>query len=128
MKRDIENREDVVLLVDSFYQKVLESPLIAIFFKEVVPISLVHHMPIMYDFWESLIFDLAKYRGNPMTKHMVMDEIKSLEEVHFQEWLGLWTQTVDELYLGEYAEKAKDKGQSIASLMQYKITNKKQLL
>ena len=58
--KEIEGRKDVELLVDRFYEKAFKDKVIGHFFTQVVPLDLNHHIPILYDFWESTLFDLAK--------------------------------------------------------------------
>ena len=50
--RDLENREDIVQLLTSFYQKVFADELIGHFFTEVVPLNLETHIPVIADFWK----------------------------------------------------------------------------
>jgi len=52
-----------------------------------------------------------------------MNSIKKihLKKGHFTRWLYLFGSTVDELYSGENAEKAKEKADSIAKLMQKRL-------
>jgi hemoglobin len=40
MKKDIENRQDIELLLNRFYEKVFKDDLIGRFFTEVVPLNL----------------------------------------------------------------------------------------
>ena len=44
-----------------------------------------------------------------------------MEEHHFDHWVGLWKETVDELFEGETADDAKNKGQNIAKMMAFKM-------
>jgi hemoglobin len=118
---DITTREDIELLVDQFYAKVLNDPLIGYIFKEVAKIDLKNHMPTMYDFWESTLFHKTLYKGNPMKVHLDLHEKERLEKAHFDKWVALFNQTVDELFQGEKAELAKTRALSIATVMQIKI-------
>ncbi|MGC1244127.1 MAG: group III truncated hemoglobin, partial [Chryseosolibacter sp.] len=61
MKHDIINREDIKLLVDSFYEKVQADALLAPVFNHV---DWPHHLPIMYNFWSSMLLGDQSYRGN----------------------------------------------------------------
>ena len=69
MKKDISNRADVELLVNSFYNKVREDELISFFFTKIVAVDWEKHLPVMYDFWDNILFYAGKYEGNPMAKH-----------------------------------------------------------
>ncbi|HVX28621.1 MAG TPA: group III truncated hemoglobin [Parafilimonas sp.] len=121
MKTDIENRADVELLINSFYDKVKEDDVIGFIFNDVAKVNWKHHLPVMYDFWENIIFFTNKYEGNPMIVHNNLNKRVSFTKEHFQRWLQLFTGTVDELFEGKKANTAKEKAISIASIMQYKI-------
>lgn len=118
---DISNRTDIEQLVDSFYKKVIVDDLIGHFFTEVVELDWNKHIPVMYDFWESTVFGLAKYKGNPMLKHIALDEMKAIEAEHFSRWLVLWEETVNELFSGEKADETIKRARQISGLMQFKV-------
>ena len=119
--RDIKDRQDIEYLVDTFYKKVLKDELISNFFTEVVVLDWELHIPIMYDFWESMVFGKAKYKGNPMLKHIELDRKRKLRPEHFERWLQLWEVTIAELFNGEKADEALSKARQIAGLMRLKI-------
>ena len=121
MKTDIEYDQDVVRLVDAFYGRLLEDDSISYIFKKHMQLSLEMHLPIMYDFWQSILLDKQSYRGNVMIKHIELNRMTALTEQHFSTWLGWWEQTIDTLFAGPVAETAKQKAQTMAALMQYKI-------
>lgn len=119
--KDITNRKDVELLIDSFYKKVVKDELIGDFFTKVVALDWNVHIPIMYDFWESILFGKAKYKGNPMIKHIDLSNKKSLTDKHFERWLFLWENTVNENFYGEKAKEAVQQAKNISGLMKLKI-------
>ncbi len=120
-RTDIQSEEDVRHLVDQFYLMVLADPLIGFIFTDVVQLSWEHHMPTMYSFWSSILLDTTSYKGNPMVKHIALNEKTPLVKEHFDRWLSLWEGTVNSLYRGERAELAISRAKSIALLMQHKI-------
>ena len=75
----------------------------------------------MFDFWENTIFFTGGYSGNPMKPHQELNRIFPLQEKHFSRWLELFKCTVDELFVGEKAELAKQRAMSIAMIMQVKF-------
>ena len=62
-----------------------------------------------------------KFDGNPVGAHIPINLQVPMEEHHFDYWVGLWKETVDELFEGETAEDAKNKGQNIAKMMAFKM-------
>lgn len=119
--KKLENREDIETLVNRFYTKVQKDEMIGFFFNDVAKVDWSHHLPKMYSFWETLLFGQISYKGNPMAKHFPINEIAALEKPHFERWLELWTETVDENFTGEIADMAVSKAQNIANLMAYKM-------
>ena len=121
MKPDIQNREDIELLVNTFYQKVRTNDVIGFIFDEVAQINWDAHLPQMYAFWASMLLGEKSFVGNPMRKHYALSRLTDMTDVEFTEWLKLFTITVDELFEGRKAEEAKDRAGNIARLMLYNI-------
>ncbi len=120
-KRDLENRKDIELLVDTFYKKVLQDETIGYIFNDVVKVNWEKHMPLMYDFWETTLFHKNVYKGNPMKVHVDLHTKEPLKKAHFDQWLLIFNETINELFHGEKASLAKTRALSIATIMQVKI-------
>ncbi len=121
MKKDISNREDIVLLVNSFYDKVNIDKTIGHIFSHVAKVNWEHHLPIMVNFWTGILLDENSYSGNPMIKHIELSKRYTLTENHFQVWVQLFHRTVDEIFEGTKANEAKTRAATIAQIMQSKI-------
>jgi hemoglobin len=107
MTRDLADRADVEQLVGTFYRSAFADPLIGPIFTDVAKMDLDHHMPIMCDFWETVLWRAGLYRRNALQIHMVLSARHPLEQEHFDRWLTLWTSTVDDLFAGPKADLAK---------------------
>ena len=123
MKKDIENVDDITKLVNAFYTKVIDDATIGYIFKTAANFSLEKHLPIMVSFWNTLLFGVASYKGNPMLKHLELNKNIPLSAVHFKQWLYLWEATINENFSGKNATEAIFKAKSIADLMRFKIEN-----
>lgn len=121
MKKDIEDRKDIELLINSFYDKVKQDAIIGSFFTEVVQVNWEKHLPVMYNFWENIVFQTGSYNGNPMDKHLELNKKSLITMEHFQRWILLFNETVDELFLGTNSELIKQRALSVATVMQIKI-------
>ncbi len=121
MLADILSRDDIVTLVNAFYEEVRKDDLLGPIFNERVKIHWEEHLPVMYDFWENIVFYTGGYSGNPMQVHKQMHEKFSLTAADFARWIQLFTQTLDRLFAGDNAELAKQRAISIATVMQLKI-------
>jgi hemoglobin len=119
--KDIASRTEVIELVDKFYEKVKADEAISFIFSDIARVDWEKHMPVMYDFWESVLFYTASYTGNPMIAHRKLNNLITLTPEHFTTWLKLFHATIDENFSGDKAELAKQRSTSIATVMQLKI-------
>ena len=118
---DINNRADIQLLVDTFYNKVKLDETIGYLFNDVARVNWEQHLPRMYDFWENILFQTGNFKGNPMTAHLQLHQKSPLTAAHFERWQQLFLATVDELFEGEMAELIKQRALSIATMMRIKV-------
>lgn len=126
MKKDIVDRKDIEILLKAFYEKLLADDTISYIFNEVVKIDVETHLPVITDFWESILFERNVYSNNPMKIHLEIQDKTPLLKHHFDTWLNYFTSTIDELFEGSIASKAKERALSIATVMQIKIAQRKQ--
>lgn len=119
--QDIASRNDVEYLVNNFYKKVLKDDVIGYLFTDVVQLDWEKHMPIMYDFWESILLGKSNYKGNAMLKHIDLNKKESLRPEHFERWLLLWEDTLNKNFSGKKADEALSRARQIAGLIQWKI-------
>ena len=112
--KEISTREDVILLVDNFYEKVKQDELLGPLF---IHVNWPHHLPIMYSFWSSMLLGEQSYQGNPFQRHVGLP----ITGVHFERWLELFHCTVDENFAGDKAIEVKDRARSIAAVWQHKL-------
>lgn len=123
MMRDIETREDLVKLLEAFYQKAFADELIGHFFTKVVPLNLETHIPVIADFWEAIIFNKHTYKKNVMVVHQHIHHLSHIKKEHLDRWVQLFTGIVDELFEGDKATLIKQRGSSIATLMDIKLNH-----
>ena len=118
---DVNSREDVELLVRSFYTKVRKNETLGYIFDDVIKIDWEHHIPILVDFWETILLDTNSYQRNAMAEHFKVNQKVKMEPLHFNTWLRLFGETLDEHFKGDKAELAKKRAHSIAQIMQLKM-------
>ena len=111
--REIKNEADVHELVQTFYQKVLKDDILAPFFQH---LNFEEHMPKMEFFWRFVLLDESGYTTNVTEKHMHI----RLKEEHFNRWIFLFNETLDELFVGEKVALAKQR----AAVMGWTIQSK----
>ena len=114
---DISSIEDIKLLVNNFYEKIREDKLLAPIFNNIIKENWPVHLEKMYSFWQTILLDQHTYTGSPFLPHSKLPLTKD----HFETWLTLWHQTVDNLFLGEKAQEAKARADKMAIMFLSKI-------
>ena len=116
--KQIQNREDISLLVNRFYSKIrIDTLLGTIFNSHISEDNWIVHLEKLTDFWETNLFGVVKFKGSPTQKHINVDKNLNygIEQRHFGRWLQLWFETIDELFTGEYADKAKNSARKMST-------------
>lgn len=111
---DITSKEDVELLVDSFYTRVLKDESLAPFFSS---LNFDHHLPKMVHFWSFVLLDEPGYTTDVTKTHINMP----LQKKHFDRWIQLFNETTDQLFIGSNADKAKQRAFLIRWTIECKI-------
>lgn len=117
MKAEIISPEDIKLLVDKFYEKVNKDELLSPVFNVHANVNWEQHLPKMYKFWGTLLIGTHNYTGNSFNAHASLP----INQAHFQRWIHLFNETVDENFNGSIASLAKEKAESIGAIFQYKL-------
>ncbi|WP_298780333.1 group III truncated hemoglobin [uncultured Polaribacter sp.] len=122
MKKDINSRKDIKLIISKFYDKLLVDEKMNPFFEEIVTQNqLEHHLEIISDFWNDIIFDTMSYQSNVMQKHLHKNSFLNFTKEHFTIWISYFFDTIDTSFIGENSEMMKSRAQSIATVMQLKM-------
>ena len=122
---DIQNREDIEALVNTFYEKVHHDPKLAPVFK--MPTEAFEaHLQRTYNFWENWLFQTGNYTGGMMWVHLQKNNEHPLTTELFEHWLAHWFFTTDQLFKGEKAEFVKSKALEIGQIMNAKFNNQHQ--
>ena len=120
-KQDIVTRADIELLIAEFYEQVKKDNIIGFIFTDVVAINWDHHIPLIVDFWETILLDNPVYKKNAMEVHYDLNKKIQLKKEYFIEWLLLFCTTIDKLFEGKIATLAKTRAKSIAAIMEFKM-------
>lgn len=123
MKKDIETREELEEFLRAFYKKAFVDELIGHFFTEVVPLDLKTHIPVIANFWESVVFNTHGYRKNVMEVHKQIHILAKIKKEHLDRWVKIFTDTLDEQFEGYKTELMKQRARSIATLMDIKLNH-----
>lgn len=121
-KRDISTRADIEQLLQLFYETLLLETEMQHIFLEVAQLDLEAHLPLLTDFWEQALLQANGYRRNVLKIHQDLHQKTPLTVAHFERWLQIFEQRVDQLFEGAIAQRAKNRAQSIALVLQRKLT------
>lgn len=119
--KEIHSQEEIREMVDAFYDKVNKDELLSPVFNDFAGVNWESHLPVMYSFWSSILLGDFTYKGNPFLKHIPLP----IEKAHFDRWLELFMETIDERFTGVKAEEARQRARSIAGIFQFKLASLK---
>ena len=116
-KKDITRLEDIKLLVDTFYDRIRQDEMLGIIFNQNIQDKWPEHLSKMYRFWQTLLLNEYTYDGRPFPPHAHLP----IGQQHFDHWRTLFSQTVDDLFIGEKADEAKWRAKKMAVMFQSKL-------
>lgn len=120
-KPSLDNRENIHALVTRFYGRVQQDDLLGDIFNNAAHFSWETHIPVMIDFWSSLLLGTMSYKGNVMAKHLELNRSIPLQPRHFDRWKALFYAALDE-FEGPEVLEARRRVEAMSGLMQYKIS------
>ena len=120
---DIETRADCEELVRAFYGRTLSDPVLGYIFTDVAHLDLETHVPRVTAFWETILLGARSYSGGAFAPHAALSQKVTLFPGHFERWLWLWRQAVDERFAGERAELAKRHAERVAAAFVQRLAN-----
>lgn len=113
IKTDIKTDEDIKTLIHSFYTKVRKDELLAPIFNEIITGDWSEHLETMCRFWSTMLLYTRTYKSDPMSKHLPLP----LSNEHFEQWIYLFQETVDDYFEGKVANDAKETADNISRLI-----------
>jgi hemoglobin len=122
--RDIQTRDDCEQLVRDFYGRAFADPIIGFLFTDVAQLDLEAHVPRITSFWETILLGSQTYRGGAFAPHAALHAKVPLRKGHFERWVWLWEQTVDDHFAGERAELAKLHARRVAVAFQARLSGR----
>lgn len=121
-RTDLATRADVESLLRRFYGRVLVDDVLAGPFADIRERGLDSHLPVMCDFWETVLFRAGLYRGSALRVHRLVHDRHQLCANDFLRWLRLWNDTIDQMFDGPVADHAKVQATRIARAMHQRLT------
>ena len=115
--KQIETRQDISRLVNTFYAQIRKHEFLgAIFNSHIAEEQWPAHLEKLTDFWETILFGVPKFKGNPSMKHLIVDKNLGygITQTHFNQWVELWHKTINSMFEGELAIRAKEASEQMA--------------
>ncbi|RZM01799.1 MAG: group III truncated hemoglobin [Pedobacter sp.] len=116
-QQDILSLADIKLLVDTFYERIQKDELLGPIFNGRIKDNWPEHLDKMYRFWQTVLLEEYTYKGRPFPPHAQLP----IDAKHFDQWLALFTKTIDELFTGDKATEAKWRANKMATMFQSKL-------
>lgn len=111
---DLDSTERIAALVRDFYRQVATDDVLGPVFADV---DWTAHIPKLVDFWTWQLLGERRYAGNPLRAHEPVHARHPFGPEHYERWLALFEETVDEGYAGPLAEVAKGRARRMAGAL-----------
>ncbi len=104
-------RENIETLVRLFYHGAMDDEQIGHYFllelgEDITNYEWVKHIDILVDFWAKVFLDDPLYNSDPYGPHFT---IVGLTKEDFTQWVKLFSQSADSIYVPEISSKFKEK-------------------
>lgn len=125
--QDVKSREDIKKIVVLFYDKIRIDTLLGSIFNKMIQ-DWDKHLEHLTDFWESNVFMVSKYSGNPIQIHQEVDKQAGgvIEQDYFVQWLKLWFETIDSNFVGDNANIMKNRARNMSTYIYIQIWKARQ--
>jgi hemoglobin len=114
---DIFDRDDIELLVTNFYRDAAMDDLLGPVFRA-AHVDWSAHVSTLIEFWAWQLLGEPGYEGQPLLAHEPVNTRTPLSHEHYERWVQLFCDTVDESFRGTRAEVAKVRGRKMAAAME----------
>ncbi len=109
-------KENIRTMVNTFYVKILKDDIVGPFFiaklgDDMSDEHWLPHLDLLVNFWASIALGDTDYRGNPFAPHTQLGELK---RETFEQWLVLFSETLDEIYVPSVSAQFKERSTIIA--------------
>ena len=114
---DLIGREGIEVLVRSFYrQAAMDERLGPVFIA--ADVDWPAHIATLIDFWSWQLFGERGYEGNPLLAHRPLQAATPFTPAHYERWLELFDETVDDNFRGPMADTAKLRAAKMAAALE----------
>jgi hemoglobin len=123
MKHTCVTEANIEVLVHAFYARVRAHETLGPIFNPALAGRWDVHLTRMVDFWSSVLLASGRYSGSPLHAHLL---VQGLEPEHFRDWLKLFHETLDDLFIPAVAERIFTAASRMGERMQYVLFERPQ--
>ena len=116
-RSDLATRADIEALVRSFYRAAAVDELLGPIFVA-ARLDWPIHIERITDFWTWQLLGGERYERNPLLAHRPVHERTPFADEHYDRWLELFVETVDQYFEGPVADAAKGRAVKMANALQ----------
>ena len=113
-RTDLDSPDEVAVLVRRFYGSVAQDDLLGPVFEGVARVDWAEHLPKLTAFWCRFLFGTTGYEGNPFAQHKAVHERSPFTPAHFERWLDLFDDALDERWAGPNVERMRQLARNVA--------------
>jgi hemoglobin len=117
--------EHIKNLVTHFYQKIQCDKVLGPIFNDIAQVDWDHHIPLLCQFWNSIMLKTNEYHGNAYRKHVILGEKTQLTEAHFSRWLVIFQEEAFKYLPIQSAQPIIEKAYMIAESLKIGAISKK---
>lgn len=110
--RDITTANDIGVIVRRFYRAVIPDLILGPVFEQ-VGVDWAHHIPKLERYWRHVLLGEPGVAVNTIAAHAPVQRAVPFDRRHIDRWLELWEETVDDLFVGPRAERAKARAHQV---------------
>ncbi len=109
------DEQQIERMVRTFYGRVRVHAVLGPIFAEKLGDDWEPHLLKLMDFWSSVLLKSGRYTGRPVPAHKRLSQVRT---EHFAIWLGVFKETLDEIFEPLAAQFILQKAEKIAESLQ----------
>ncbi len=113
-RQALDDADEIADLVRRFYRDVAQDDVLGPVFNDVARVDWPAHLTKLTAFWSRALLGVSGYDGNPFAAHQRIHRQRPFTKAHFDRWLALFEDTLDQGWSGPEVERARDLARTVA--------------
>jgi len=121
--RDLDTREEVAEFVTRFYRDIAQDDRLHPYFNTIAKVDWHAHTLDLTDFWTGLLFDGPHTPADEVIEaHRWLHDTEAFDAALFDRWLQIFDATLEDGWVGPYADQASRRAHGFAWAMARRLT------